>query len=387
LTVYASLCEGLRARGWEILPVWAGKLPTVHGTARLGESFEILARESSDVQDCAGALARWVRERRCDILFTAGEPFALASLPDLPARTRVVAKCPAQSRHAYRLVTADLSRTDLILVETARQHEDLTRRWRVPERKCALIMHGIHADSFRPSTIRDFTGTLRLVYTGRLEDATKHVMLVPEIAGALTKKGVPFQMKIIGDGPDRMRLEERISARGLMKEVTLLGSVPREQIPRLLQEAHVAVIPSLLEGGCFALLESMACGCVPAVSHIHQTTDMVVQNGVNGFLCRVGDARAFAKAITALANDRAQLESMSLAARRTIEVRFTIGRMVDAYDHALAELLNRPPGDKPSASGPSVRATHLPLDPWRTLVPRSAKNLVRMWAERFGITV
>ena len=387
VSVYTTLSSGLRARGWEVFPVWAGKVPFGQGKAKLNEVVEILAPESSDVRECASALVHWATERRIDILVRVGEPFVLASLPALPVSTRVVAKCPNQSQHSYRLVTTGLNRTDLILVETNRQYEDLTKTWHVPESKCALIMNGVNVDIFRPPVVKDFGERLRLIYTGRLDEATKHVMLLPEIGRALAKDSVSFQMEIVGDGPDLMRLEQKIGGFGLANQVKVLGSVPREQLPKLLQKAHVAIIPSRLDGMSWAFLESMACGCVPVVSHLHRTTDMVVEDGLNGFLCRVGDARAFAKAITALANDRGRLESMSMAARKTIEERFTVDRMVDAHDHAFTELLSHPSGHPTPVSLPDIHVPKIAESSWRAYVPRPVKNLARTWAERFGKTL
>jgi glycosyltransferase involved in cell wall biosynthesis len=386
-SVYKTLSAGLRAKGWEVLPVWAGELPSLHGSDDLRESVEILNPESSDVRDCACELVRWVTRERIDILVRIGEPFVLAGLPAFPPAVRVVAKCPNQSQHSYRLVTACPDWTDLILVETQRQYEDLTKTWHAPESKCALIMNGVNVDTFRPPVAGDFGGRLRLVYTGRLDEATKHVMLLPDIGRVLARDGVPFQMKIVGDGPDRTRLEKKIHALGLAGGIQLLGAVPREDLPRFLQEAQVAILPSRLDGMSWVFLESMACGCVPVVSRLHQTTDMVVEDGLNGFLCRVSDAKAFASAITILANDRARLQSMSLAARKTIEERFTVDRMVDAHDRAFTELLNRPQSHPAPVSLSEIQAPRTEGSSWRAYVPRPVKNAARTWAERFGRTL
>lgn len=385
-TVYTTLGPGLQALGWDVLPVWAGILPSP-STYELPDNIEILAAGSGDLRECAIEFVRWVTRQRCDIIVTAGEQFVRIGLPALQAGTRVVAKCPAQSRHAYRLVTADLGRTDLILVETKRQYEDLTKRWGVSEGRCALIANGIRQDAFRPSSVRDFAGRLRLVYTGRLDEATKHVMLLPEIGRRLANARVPFEMRIAGDGPERARLQRRIDSLGLGNQIALLGAVPRERLPELLGESHVAVIPSRLDGMSWALLESMACGCVPIVSLIHRTTDMVVRDGRDGFLCRMGDAKAFAEAIRLLADDRARLRTASEAARQTIAERFTAQRMIDAHDHAFAGLLSWRPKSASSISLADIKAPRIPARSWRSCVPRAARNFVRTWAQRFGVTV
>lgn len=387
MTAYASLSAGLRDRGWEVYPVWAGKMPPLQAGGGMDAHVTMLAPESADPIESAVAFVRWVADRRIDILVRTGESFALASIPALPAGTRVVAKCPNQSRHSYRLVTACLARTDLIVAETRRQYEDLTKGWHVPAARCALIPNGVQTDIFRPPPARNFSGPLRLVFVGRLDEATKHVMLLPKVGRVLAERGVAFEMTVIGDGPDRRRLERQIEAFGLSSQVQVIGSVSRAQLPQLLREAHVAVVPSRLDGLSWALLEAMACGCVPVASRIGGTTDMVIRDGGNGFLCRVGDARAFARPIAKLAGDRTLLQKMSLLSRQVIEAGFSSGRTIDAHDRAFTQLLQRQQAHARPVPLAEIGPPKILQPSWRSHIPRPIKNSVRTWAQRFGVTL
>jgi glycosyltransferase involved in cell wall biosynthesis len=194
-------------------------------------------------------------------------------------------------------------------------------------------------------------------------------------------------MGVVGDGPDGERLERRLAALGLGGQVRLHGPVPREQLPQLLQRAHAAVLPSRLDGMSWALLEAMACGCVPITTRIRETTDMLVRDGENGFLCRPGDAGQFARAIEAIARDRARLERMSQASRETIEDGFTSDRMVDAHDRAFDEIRMRPRDRVPGPDRTGARARKAFQRSWRSYVPRPIRNAARTWAERFGRTL
>lgn len=387
-TIFNLISAGLRMRGWECIWVGVGEQMARPADEALACcAWEMLLPQSRDVRECAIAFVRWVEQREVDMIITVGDAFVQAAAASLPSPVRLILKCPVMGRQAYATVTANIARTDVILVETQRQYDDLTRNWGVAREKCALIPNGVDLELFVPPTQRDFSHPLRIIFSGRLDEAQKNVLLLPAVAARLARAGVPFEFSIIGDGPERERLEDAFVKQGLERRVKFHGSLRREQVLRFLQEAHVSILPSRFEGMSWALLEGMACGCVPVVSHLGRTTDMVVRDGANGFLCRVGDARAFAQAIMTLDGDRLRLEEMSLAARKTIEERFTLDRMIEAHDRVLTEILRRPDGDYQPAPLSEIKAPKIARRSWRAFVPRPVKNLVRTWAERFQITV
>ncbi len=379
---------GLRNRGWEVTWVGVGKnMALMADNGALGESWHSVLPHSQDTSECAAGLASWVREHGVSAIITVGDALAVTAIPLLPNGVRRILKCQSMTRHAYRQTSAQLGQTDLILVETPRQLHDLTRGWRVPEEKCALIPNGVEESVFIPPASRTFDPPLRLAYVGRLDDASKNVLLLPKIAARLVKAGLSFRLVIAGDGPERDRLLRSCHDSCPEGTVDYLGPITRNRLVTVLQENSILLLPSRFEGMPWSILEAMACGCVPIASRITQTTDTVVCHGESGFLCRVGDAGAFASAIKVLADDPDRLKTMSLAARKTIEDRFAVDRMIDAHDHVFTELLNQPlnrPIPVPS------RRSRMPMggsSTWKTYVPRPVKNLVRTWAERFSISV
>lgn len=210
-------------------------------------------------------------------------------------------------------------------------------------------------------------------------------MLLPRIVRRLLAAGVDFHFDLIGDGPDQRRLEEAFAP--LKAHVTFHGAMRRDEALPFLQRAHLFVLPSRYEGVSWALLEAMACGCVPIVSRIAGTTDFVVGDGVSGRLCRVGDAADFARAILDLAADRQLLSQMSLAASGVIRERFTLERVVKDHEALLEELLKEPPPAFTPIPVSEIQLARLPQPRWRRWVPQRVKNLVRTWAERFNRTV
>jgi glycosyltransferase involved in cell wall biosynthesis len=212
-------------------------------------------------------------------------------------------------------------------------------------------------------------------------------MMLARIASELAAAGVEFHFDIIGDGPDRDRLGDAFAQAHLNAQVTFRGYLPRQETLPVLQRAHLFVLPSRYEGHSWALLETMASGCVPVVSRIVGGTDFVVEHGVNGVLCTVGSAQAFSKEIVNLSADRKRLEILSAAASGTIRDRFSLDRVVRDHDTLFQTVL----GEAPIAYTPvpvsEIQMPGMSGSKWRRFVPQGVKNYVRTWAERFQRSV
>jgi glycosyltransferase involved in cell wall biosynthesis len=100
---------------------------------------------------------------------------------------------------------------------------------------------------------------LCFVFLGRLVDS-KGVDSVLEVLARVRKKVPKARMRIIGDGPDRKRLETMAKKLGLADVVTFYGWVPPEECPRLLAECDLLVFPSVFDCGGAVVLEAMTLG-------------------------------------------------------------------------------------------------------------------------------
>ena len=93
-----------------------------------------------------------------------------------------------------------------------------------------------------------------------------------------------------------------------------MGSVPRQHVLKTLRDADVLVMPSDYEGLSQTILESMSMGVVPVVSKIPGSTDYIIRDGKEGFLCERGKPKLFAQKISELNQNRELLSKMSEAA-------------------------------------------------------------------------
>jgi len=119
---------------------------------------------------------------------------------------------------------------------------------------------------------------------------------------------------IVGDGPERARLEGMCVALGIQDNVRFFGEVPHQDLPPYYTAADVFVLPSCrdktgaLEGLGVVLLEAMACG-VPVVGSDIGGIPQIIENGVTGLLSEPESSDSLARNILQI------LENQRLATR------------------------------------------------------------------------
>lgn len=70
---------------------------------------------------------------------------------------------------------------------------------------------------------------------------------------------------VVGDGPERNRLEELVKSLGIEKAVSFCGWLSHAEALRRLRSADVVVLPAIREGGGGVVFEALACGAVPVI--------------------------------------------------------------------------------------------------------------------------
>jgi glycosyltransferase involved in cell wall biosynthesis len=112
----------------------------------------------------------------------------------------------------------------------------------------------------------------------------------------------------------------------------------RDDMPNLLQQVDIAVLPSYHEGVPRFLLEAAACG-LPLVATDIEGCRVVVRDGVNGFLVPVKDPYALADAIETLIKKPELRRQMGIASRKIVEAEFDeriiLNKWLALYDRVL----------------------------------------------------
>ncbi len=146
-------------------------------------------------------------------------------------------------------------------------------------------------------------------------------------AVARLRRSTPALLLVIGDGAERSALERAAAAAGAQETVRFLGH--REDARRWLAGCDVYANSSIHEGVSLTILEAMSAGLPVVASRVGGTPEIVPEEV--GRLVAPRDPGALAAALAALAADGPQRQQLGRAARRHVEERFTIERMVREY--------------------------------------------------------
>lgn len=239
----------------------------------------------------------------------------MVSSPALPmvswVRSQSEIRLSGSSKYR-RFTPGVLEASSRILVQSGRIAAEMVEEYlkiRGAE-KAEALRPKIHvlANAVDPGPSPDYEGRSDLVFVGRLV-AVKGVDVLlaalPKLTGSPT-------LHIVGDGPERERLQTR--AEGL--PVRFHGQVPLEAVADLLRGRRLLVAPSRSEGFPNAILEAMRLG-IPAVASSVGSIPDLLRDGENGFLVEPDDPDALANRIDAVLQDEPLWRSMAANARET----------------------------------------------------------------------
>jgi glycosyltransferase involved in cell wall biosynthesis len=148
-----------------------------------------------------------------------------------------------------------------------------------------------------------------LVHLGRLR-RYKSVDVVLRAMTVIRKTFPQAELNIVGDGPDRARLQGLARRLGLDEAVHFLGFLPREEIVDLLYRTHLFLNPSPKEGWGLTVIEANECG-VPVVASRRPGLIDSVRDGETGYLAAYGDSEDFARKALLLLTDPPQWRAFS----------------------------------------------------------------------------
>jgi colanic acid/amylovoran biosynthesis glycosyltransferase len=183
----------------------------------------------------------------------------------------------------------------------------------------------------------------RILMIARLVEM-KGVDVALDAMRRLRDRGCGVELRIVGDGPERTRIESLVREWRLTN-VSLLGALEHTLTKHELAEAHLYIQPSVTaasgdqEGIPVSLMEAMASG-IPVVAARHSGIPELVIDGQTGHLIREGDAEGLAGAIERLMRDRPGADRLAHAARARVEQDFDRRRQAtrfEAFFRALAE--------------------------------------------------
>lgn len=202
-----------------------------------------------------------------------------------------------------------------------------------PNKAELLVENGVDLNLWTPQEIQK-PAIPRFVFVGRLV-WWKAVELLVEAFGKLD---VPAELIVIGDGPERERLEGLANqASTSERPINFTGFKPQQEIRDIMASSTALVLPSMRECGGAVILEAFACGAPAIATKWGGPQDYITPE--TGFLIEPDDRTRFidglAQAMKTLAKDQQKADAMGHAARKHVEDKFSwrakAERMLDIY--------------------------------------------------------
>ena len=307
----------LKTSGFRVETLGLDRAPRLSDASRLAE---IIARERPDVVHAfmyqAIQLCRLAKTK-------TSVPFKLISSPRVHYRTR--------SFWTLLIDRALKNRDDLLISECESSREFLINNLGYDPKKIRTIRNGVDLPGERQKQ-RVNPNDLLIAAVGRLDKQKGFATLIEAMSRLKTSN---LRCVILGDGPERARLEALVRKLELGDRVQLPGE--RGDIASRLAACDIYCLPSLWEGLPNALLEAMALGLPVVASNVDGVPE-AVEDGKTGLLVAPSDPVALAKALEKLAVDPALRASLGATARASVGKRFTVRRMIDSYQEAYSTL-------------------------------------------------
>jgi glycosyltransferase involved in cell wall biosynthesis len=184
-----------------------------------------------------------------------------------------------------------------------------------------VIYNGVDVERFFPK--REPIKSLSILSVGNLIAIKGHASLLRSFARVL--KDVPdCSLQIIGDGPEREKLDDLAAKLGIANRVHFYGRCGRDQVAEAMRQCAIFVLPSAYEGlGC-VYLEATACA-KPAIGCRGQGIEEVIEHGKSGMLVTPDNEHELTEAILTLLRDEDLRQRIGANARAAILDRFTLG--------------------------------------------------------------
>lgn len=231
-----------------------------------------------------------------------------------------------------------------VIVNSTSIRDLLVDRDGVPPNKIHVIYNGIDTDQFLRarkggetvlSSLRK-DAVLVAVVANMSSPIKGHATLIAG-AGHVCRLFPSVLFVLIGDGSERPRIEEQIKESGLSKNFLLLGC--RRDIPELLADSDILVLPSESEGLPNAILEGMASGVAVIATSVGGVPD-VIENEVTGLLVPPRNPLALSTAILHLLDDQELRQRLARAGHQLVVQQFSFQRLLNSLQalyNALAD--------------------------------------------------
>jgi teichuronic acid biosynthesis glycosyltransferase TuaC len=196
--------------------------------------------------------------------------------------------------------------------------------------RTSVVYNGVDPEFFSPRELSSQSPSESpvILSVGNLIPIKGHDLLI-RAAASLASEFPTVRWEIIGDGPERGRLQALATQLQVAYRVIFHGRQSRQQVADAMRRCTLFALPSRYEGlGC-VYLEAMSTA-KPAIGCRGQGIAEIIQHGSNGFLVGPDNEKELTLAIAMLLRDETRRSNLGTAARDTIVERLTLEHQAES---------------------------------------------------------
>jgi len=225
-------------------------------------------------------------------------------------------------RWPYRSMLPSVYRNVKVILLSWHLYPDIEKI--VPRTNVCICPNGINPGAAH--YVERNNGTPRILFLSNLIES-KGVLVLLDALKILLEKGCPFICDFVGGQTseiDAARFEQEVTKRGLENRVFFLGGKYGQEKDEIFDRSDIFAFPTFYGNECFPLviLEAMS-HYLPVVTTDEGGIPDMVENGVNGFVCRRKDPSSLADSLQSLLSDSSLRHRMGQEGRRKLENAFT----------------------------------------------------------------
>lgn len=237
----------------------------------------------------------------------------------------------------------------VVLSKTMKSY--LMRKHHVSKEQITVIYNGVDIQKFQALNEQSAIARAKyglddyrvVGYVGSFYEWQGVINLVRAFSEVVRKRK-NMQLLMVGDGPDRVKVQKTVQKLNLESQVTLTGSIPPEEVPAYLAAMDVFVIPRPSTVGTetaipLKVLEAMAAGVPIVATEVGGLTE-VLEHGVDALLCPPGRDDLIAERISLLLDNSELRNRLGRSAQEKVRRWYSWGRSAEhllrLYDEVLS---------------------------------------------------
>ncbi len=220
---------------------------------------------------------------------------------------------------------------DVGIVSTAWQRDMVVEDYGLDPDKIRVVPNYVMTEVFKPQ--EGASKKYDLIFIGRAEKE-KNLDGLLKALHSLKTDGKEVSLLLVGSCCDNAEIKQMIKEMRL--NVSLKGNLPNFDLPKVLNQAKIFILPSHFEHHPKVLLEAMSCG-LPCIGTKVTGIKEDIEHRQNGLLCET-DPRSIAEAIDTLLAEGALRETLGVNARKYVRKKYDIERILEMELEIIQEL-------------------------------------------------